>query len=77
MAPSASSGGLKGDVLAGEVLELADEVALAAPAVDSGFVVAGSEVLVADGGVGEQLPHDGQDGVADGDDGAFLAAAAG
>jgi hypothetical protein len=37
----------------------------------------GAEVLEADGGFGQQLPHDRQHGVADGDDGAFLAAAAG
>jgi hypothetical protein len=32
-------GGLKGDAPAGEVFELADEVALPAPAGDPGFVV--------------------------------------
>ena len=70
-------GGLEGDGLAGQVLQLADEVALAVPAVGAGLVVAVAEVLVAGVGIGEQVPDDREDGVADGDDRASLAAAPG
>jgi hypothetical protein len=59
------------------VLQLADEVALAVPAAGSFLVVAVAEVVVAGVGVGEQVPDDGEDRVADGDDRASLAAAAG
>ena len=68
---------MRGDAPAGEVFELADEVVLPAPAVDPGFVVSRAEVVEVGGGVGQQVPHDRQHGVADGDDGAFLAAAVG
>ena len=60
--------------MAGEALELVDEVALVALVVDARFVEVGPEVVVAGLGVGEQVPDDGQDRVADGDDGAALAA---
>jgi hypothetical protein len=66
--------GLEDDLLAGQVLELADEVAFAASLVDVGPVEVGPEILVAGLRVGEQMPDDGQDRVADGDDRAFLAA---
>jgi hypothetical protein len=39
--------GLEDDLLAGEVFELADEVALAASLIDLGGVEVGSEILVA------------------------------
>jgi hypothetical protein len=52
------------------VFRLTGQVALASLLVDSPVVIAG--VLV-----GQQMPDDGEDGVADRDDGAFLAAAAG
>ena len=71
-----SGGGLEGDGVA-EGFELADVVALAAFGVDAGGVVAGSEVVEAGVGVGEQVPGDDQDGAAEGDDGAFGAAAPG
>jgi hypothetical protein len=41
------------DLAAGELFELADEVALAALLIDPGFVVAGAEVVVAGVGVGQ------------------------
>jgi len=40
-------------------------------------VVAGAEVVVAGGAVGEQVPDDDQDGAGDGDQGFELAAALG
>jgi len=49
---------LNGDAPAGEVFELADEVALPAPAVNPGFVVSRAEVVEAGGGVGQQVPHE-------------------
>ena len=56
---------------------MADEVAFPTPRVDLRVVVVGAEVLVPGVGVGEQVPDDGQDRVADRDDGPALAAAAG
>src|ERR1700745_2287576 len=70
-------GWLEGDGLAGQVFQLADEVALAVPAVGACLVVAVAEVVVAGIGVRQQVPDDREDGVADGDDRASLAAAAG
>ncbi len=66
--------GLEDDLLAGETLELVDKVVLVTLLVDPRFVEVGPEVVVAGLGVGEQVPDDGQDRVADGDDGAALAA---
>src|SRR5829696_2632805 len=71
-----SGGGLQGDLVA-EGLELADVVARGALSVDAGVVEAGAEVLEPCGRVGQQMPDDDQDGSADRDDGAPLAAAAG
>jgi hypothetical protein len=65
---------LEDDLVAGEALELVDEVALVALLVDARFVEVWTEVVVAGLRVGEQVPDDGQDRVADGDDGAALAA---
>jgi hypothetical protein len=59
------------------VFELADEVAGVALASGLAVVKAWPQVGVAGGGVGEQVVGDGEDGVAGGDDRAFLAAAAG
>jgi hypothetical protein len=67
----------EGDRLAGELLELADEVAFLAVPVAVGLVEAGTQVAVAGLGVGQQVPHDGQDRVADRDEGALLATAFG
>src|SRR5215207_1265487 len=71
-----SGGGLQGDGVA-EGFELADVVALGALGVDAGVVEASTEVVVAQVGVGQQVPDDDQDGAADRDDGAVLAAASG
>jgi ABC-type transporter Mla subunit MlaD len=49
---------LEGDLLAGEMFKLADEVALSALFADSGVVVVGSEVVIAGVGVGQQMPDD-------------------
>jgi hypothetical protein len=68
---------LECDSLAGEVFELAGQFALASLLGDPGVVVAGAEVVVAGARVGQDVPDDREDGVADRDDGAFLAAAAG
>ena len=43
--------------------------------VQTAGVVVGAEVVVAGGGVGEQVPDDDQDGSGDGDEGFELAAA--
>jgi hypothetical protein len=67
--------GLEDDLLAGEVLELADQVTFAASLIDPGPVEVGSEVVVVGLRVGEQVPDDGEDRVAHGDDRAMLAAA--
>jgi len=66
--------GLEDDLLAGEALELVDKVALVALLVDARFVEVWTEVVVAGLRVGEQVPDDGQDRAADGDDGAALTA---
>jgi hypothetical protein len=66
--------GLEDDLLAGEALELVDKVALVALVVDARFVEVWTEVVIAGLRVGEQVPDDGQDRVADGDDGAALTA---
>jgi hypothetical protein len=70
-------GFVQGDLLAGEVLELVDEVADVALMSGLAVVEAGPLVGVAGRGVGEQVVGDGEDGVAGGDDRAFFAAAAG
>ena len=70
------AGGLNGDGVA-EGFELADVVVLASLGVDAIGVVAGTEVVEAGIRVREQVPDDDEDGPADGDDGAFGAAAAG
>ena len=59
-----SGGGLEGDPVA-EGLELADVVALGTLSVDAGVVEAGPKIVVAGGGVGQQVPDDHQDGPAD------------
>jgi hypothetical protein len=68
---------LEDDLLAGEVLELADQVTFAASLVDLGPVEVGPEISIAGLRVGEQMPHDGQDRVAHRDDRALLPAASG
>jgi hypothetical protein len=68
---------LEGDGLAGQAFQLADEVALAVPAVGACLVVAMAEVVITGVWVREQAPDDRQDGVADGDDRASFAAAPG
>src|SRR6266545_3780817 len=69
-----SGGVVEGDFLAGYPFEFGDELAFAAQRGEAVMPV-GAEVGEAGGGVGEQVPDDGEDGVADGDQGAFLAAA--
>jgi len=71
-----SGGGFEGDFVA-EGFELADVVALGAVGVDAGVVEAGAEVVVAQVGVGQQVPDDDQDGPADRDDRLVGAASAG
>ena len=71
-----SGGGLQGDGVA-EGFELPDVVAFTAFGVDAGVVKARAEVGEPGGWVAEQVPDDGQDGTADGDDGASAAAASG
>src|SRR6266704_990250 len=56
-------------------LQLPDVVAGLLGFVDAAGVVAGAQVVVAGGGVGEQVPDDHQDGAGDGDQGLALAAA--
>ncbi|WP_336212625.1 hypothetical protein [Nonomuraea sp. LPB2021202275-12-8] len=65
---------MQGDGFAGEAFELTDEVAFAALGGDAGLVEVRAEVVVAGVRVGQQVPDDGQDGVAEGDDGAFSSA---
>src|SRR5215207_7238536 len=55
-------------------LQLPDVVAGLLVLVDAAGVVAGAEVVVAGGGVGQQMPDDHQDGAGDGDQGLELAA---
>ena len=49
-----------GDLLAREVLELADEVTFPTPCVDLCLVVVGAKVVIVSVGIGEQAPDDGQ-----------------
>src|SRR6266542_1362007 len=70
------SGG-EGDRLARELLELADQVVFLAVPAAAGLVEVGAQVAVAGFGVGQQVPDDGQDRVADRDQGALLATAFG
>src|SRR6266568_4396866 len=67
----------QGDFLAGDLFELVDQGPFAAALVDMGLVEVGAEVAVVGVGVGEQVPDDGQQRVADGDEGFLLAAPAG
>ena len=66
-----SGGGFQGDLVA-EGFELADVVALGALRVDPGVVEAGTEVVIAGLGIGQQVPDDDQDGAADRDDGLLV-----
>jgi hypothetical protein len=66
--------GDQGDSLSGETFELVDEIVLVALVV-AVVVEARAEVAVVGGGVGEQMPDDGEDRVAGGDNRAQLAAA--
>ena len=56
-----------------ERLELVDQVAGRAVAVDAAGVVVGAEVVEAGGGIGQQVPDDHQDGAGHGDQGLALA----
>ena len=58
-----------------ECLELADEVSASAVLVDALGVEVGAEVVVAGGGVGEEVPDDDEDRAGDRDEGFELAAA--
>jgi hypothetical protein len=69
--------GLGDGDLEAEGLDLADVVADLPVGVGACLVVAGAEVGVPGGGVGQQVPDDDQDGAGDGDLGFGLAAAAG
>src|ERR1039457_2131068 len=71
------SGGLGDGDLEAEGLDLADVVTDLPVGVGAGLVVAGAEVGVPGGRVGQQVPDDDQDGAGDGDLGLCLAAAAG
>src|SRR5437867_3527832 len=71
-----SGGGFEGDLVA-EGLQLADVVALEALRTDAGVIEAGAQVVEPEGRVGQQVPDDDQDGTADRDDGASLAASTG
>jgi hypothetical protein len=62
---------VEGDLLAGEVLEFADQLPGSALGVQT-VVEVGAEVGEAGVGVCEQVVGDGEDRVADGDQGAFL-----
>ena len=70
------SGG-EGDRLAGELLELADQVVFLAVPAAAGLIEVGTQIAVTGFGVGQQVPHDRQDRVADRDKGALCAAAFG
>ena len=67
---------MEGDFLAGQAFELGDELALAAQR-GRAVMPVGAQVGEVAVGVGEQVPGDGEDGVADRDQGALLAAAPG
>jgi len=58
---------------AAERLELVDEVAGLAVAVDAAGVVVGAQVVEAGGGVGQQVPDDHQDGAGHSDQSSALA----
>ena len=60
--------GSEGDRLARELLELADQVAFLAVPIAVGLVEVGTQIAVAGFGVGQQVPHDGQDRVANPDE---------
>src|SRR6266496_1605397 len=67
------SGGVgEGDFLAGEAFEFGDQLSFASLGCEAVMPVR-AEVGEVGVGVGEQVPDDGEDGVADGDQGAFLA----
>jgi len=66
---------LEGDLVA-EGLELAEVVALGAFRTDEGVVAAGAQVMEVGFWVGQQVSGDDQDGPADRDNGALLAASA-
>ena len=55
------------------LLGVVSTVAFTAAGVDLGLVEVGAKVVVAGLGIGEQVPDDGQDRVADRDDGPALA----
>ena len=57
--------GLQGDLLAGDLFQLADQRAFPAPLVDVVLVEVRAEVAVAGVGVGEQVPDDREHRVAD------------
>ena len=65
---------MQGDGLA-EGFQLPDEVTDLAALVDPGHVVVRSEVVEAGGGIGQQVPDDGEDGAGDRDEGLELASA--
>jgi hypothetical protein len=69
--------GGEGHRLAGELLELADQVAFLAVPAAGGLIEVGTQIAVTSVGVGQQVPHDRQDRVADRDKGALRAAAFG
>src|ERR1017187_8351102 len=71
------SGGLGDGDLEAEGLDLADVVTDLPVGVETSLVVAGAEVGVPGGRVGQQVPDDDQDGAGDGDLGFGLAPAAG
>jgi len=68
---------LEGDGLAGQALQLVDEVAFTVPAVGASLVVAVAEVVITGVWAGEHVPDDRQDRVANSDDRASFAAAPG
>lgn len=59
--------GLEDDLLAGERLALASQLASSPLAGDGAFVVVDPEVVIGPGGVAQQVPDDGKYRVADGD----------
>ena len=61
-------GGFEGDLVA-HCAELGDVVAHSAFEVDTAGVVVGSEVVEAVGGVGQDVPHDDENGAGDRDRG--------
>src|ERR1022692_5098517 len=67
------SGGLGDGDGETEGFELADVIAGLAVLVSAAGVVAGAQLVVPGGGIGEQVPDDDQDGAGDGDQGLELA----